>query len=310
MKKLAILTILVSFSLFFLAAEASAALWQVPGDYPTIQDAIDSTLVIDGDKIMVSPGEHAGALVSKSVEIKGEGGATINDGPVHGSGLIQGFRLLAGSDGSTISHLHFKVDLVIMNGAAVDNVTVTQCTFVNSIQAVSNWCGSGWEISHNDIIDLRTMDGGGIGILVADWTGGIVKDNVVSHNKIVGTLHVDPEDGGGYNGSGIVLYADFRWGWLGAESITNNRVVKNKVSLVSDTPGVVDVFAFELTDTRDDSTLIVLYDNAIGFNDFRGTMSQIDLTPEQLGDRNDISRNFGDNRGHGLHPSVFGPGGN
>ena len=163
---------------------------------------------------MVSPGEHAGALVSKAVEIKGEGGAIINTGPTHPAGLSQGFRLDTGSDGATISHLTFTVDLAIMNGAAVSDVTVTQCSFENTIQAVSNWRGSGWEISHNQITDLRTRNGGGIGILVADYSGGFVEDNVVSHNKIMGVLHVDPGDGGGYDGSGIVLYADFRWGRL------------------------------------------------------------------------------------------------
>jgi len=47
----------------------------------------------------------------------------------------------------------------------------------------------------------------------------------------------------------------------------------------------------------------------IGFNDFRGTALQITLTPEELDNHNDISRNLGDNRGHGLHPSLFSPDG-
>jgi hypothetical protein len=286
--------------------------WDVPGDFATIQEAIDSTDVADGDTIRVGPGNFYGALVTKSVTIKGKGHAVIDDGPVHGSGLIQGFRLEAGSDGATLSHLTFETDLAIMNGDGVNDVTVTQCRFNDAIQAVSNWRGSGWEISHNTITDLRTRCGGGIGILVADFLGGIVKDNVVSHNKIAGTLHVSDGDCGNYNGSGIVLYADFRWKRLGADEITNNRVVKNKVSMVSDTPTVVDVVAFELTDTRDDTDadpFPVVFDNAIGFNDFRGTVKQIELTPTDLEDYNDISRNLGDNRGHGLHPSLFGPGG-
>ncbi len=54
----------------------------------------------------------------------------------------------------------------------------------------------------------------------------------------------------------------------------------------------------------------VIFDNAIGFNDFRGTDSQIALTPTDLENRNTISRNLGDNRGQGAHPSTFGPGGN
>ena len=147
--------------------------------------------------------------------------------------------------------------------------------------------------------------------MVGDYSGGTVQDNVVSHNKISGTLHVASNDGGGYNGTGIVLYADFRWGRAGAEAIKENRVVKNKISLVSDTPNVVDVVAIELTDTKNTTAATsVVLDNAIGFNDLRGTELQIALTPADLDEVNDISRNLGDNRGHGLHPSVFGPGGN
>lgn len=310
MKKLSMLTILVSLLFLAFTSVTTAATWQVPGDFLTIQGAIDSTSVVAGDTIMVAPGEHAGALVTKSVEIKGEGGAIINDGPVHSSGLIQGFRLLEGSVGATISHLVFRVDLAIMNGDAINDVTVSHCTFENPIQAVSNWRGNGWEISHNNIYDLRTRNGGGIGILVADYTGGIVQDNVVSHNMVTGTLHVDPSDGGGYDGTGIVLYADFRWGRNGAEAIKDNRIVKNKISLVSDTSDVVGVHAIELTDTRNDPNLVVIFDNAIGFNDLRGTESQIALTPDNLDDVNNISRNLGENRGHGSHPSLFGPGGN
>ena len=287
-----------------------ATVWTVPGDFATIQEAIDDAAVEDGHVIRVGPGEHAGALVDKSVVIKGEGGTIINAGPAHGSGLVQGFRLLAGSDGAVFSHLTFTTDLSIMNGGAVNDVEVIHCTFLNAIQAVSNWRGNGWEISHNTIEDLRTRSGGGIGILVADYSGGTVKDNVVSHNKISGTLHVWQNDCGEYNGSGIVLYADFRWGGAGAAEIRNNRVVQNKIGMVSDTPEVVDIAAFELTDTRDDINIDrVVFDNAIGFNDFRGTELQIVLTPDNLDEYNDISRNLGDNRGHGLHPSVFGPSG-
>jgi len=296
-----------------------AATWDVPEDFATIQDAIDSPGVSAGDTIRVSPGNHSGALVTKEVEIKGEGGAVINNGPLHPANLIQGFRLMAGSDGATISHLDFTVDLAIMNGAAINDASVHHCTFTNTIQAISNWGGSGWQISHNVINDLRTRDGGGIGILIADYTGGTVADNVVSHNTITGTMYVSAGDCGGYNGSGIVIYADFRWDREGAEAIKNNQVVKNKVSLVAqedpEAPPAnpIDVVAFELTDTRDDPLAVpypVIFDNTIGFNDWRGTVLQEILTPLDLEKYNDLSRNLGTNRGHGLHPSIFGPGGN
>lgn len=279
-------------AMFVFCSSVQAVTWNVPGDFDTIQDAIDSDDVSDGDTIHVLPGNHAGAYVTKSVEIRGDGGAVIDDGPLHPAGLTMGFRMLAGSDGATISHLGFTVDLAIMNGAAVSDVTVDQCTFTNAIQAVSNWCGNGWNISHNVITDLRASGGGGIGILVADYTGGVVTGNTVSHNTITGTLHVSGS--GGYCGTGVVLYADFRWGRLGAEEISGNRVMKNKISLESDTPDVVDVVAIELTDTRNDGTLDpVLYDNTISFNDIRGTVWKVGLTPESLADENAFMRNLG-----------------
>lgn len=317
MKRLSTICAVAAF-LLAMPIIVNAATWGVPADFPTIQDAIDSDLVLDGDKIMVAPGLRAGAVVTKAVEIKGEGGAVINTGMPYGPTMIGFyFPFEGGGDGATISHLQFDeaVGFAVFSGG-VDDVTITQCTLNNALQGISNWGGSGWEISHNEIIDLQTSNGGGIGILIADYkaTAGGINDNIVSHNKITGTLHVASDDGGGYNGTGIVIYADFRWGDAGAEKMTKNRVVKNKVSLVSDTPDVVDVDAIALTqvyspDPPPYPLPKVVYDNAIGFNDLRGTVLQLDITPG-LEDYNKISRNLGDNRGHGLHPSAFGPGGN
>ena len=43
-----------------LAGSAGAADWRVPGHFPTIQAAIDSSRVVDGDTIVVRhPGQHA-----------------------------------------------------------------------------------------------------------------------------------------------------------------------------------------------------------------------------------------------------------
>ena len=51
----------------------------------------------------------------------------------------------------------------------------------------------------------------------------------------------------------------------------------------------------------------MIHDNAISFNDFKGTAKQIVLTPADLDTVNSFSRNLGnlgDNRGRGLHPTV------
>jgi hypothetical protein len=299
---------LVMISLFAAPAAASKkAAWNVPGDFPTIQQAIDSPSVAAGDIIQVSSGSYAGALVSKSVTIKGAGHTVINSGPAHPSGMIIGFRLLPGSDNSKISNLRFEVDLGIISSQAVNDVTIEDCTFKGAVQAVTNWSGNRWNIDDNDIIDLKTRDGGGIGILVGDRTGGTVQGNVISNNKISGTLYVgggylDPsQEGGGYNGSGIVLYADFRYGAAGTSEIKNNRITNNKVSMVSNNAALVDIVAFEMTDSRDDAQFHVIFNNMVMFNDFRGTATQIDLTPDNLGAYNTISRNFGENRGRPHH---------
>lgn len=309
-KSFAILTILLFFGVFSVFVPAASAagkvIWKVPGNFATIQAAIDSPSVKDGHTIQVGPGFYSGALVTKSVEIKGIGQTIINYGPIHGSGLIQGFRLLTGSAGATISNFEFQVDLAIMNGSAVDDVTVDHSTFINPVQAVSNWRGSNWVITHNEINGLRTRNGGGIGVLIGDYMGGVVEGNLVAHNKITGVLSMFVNEKGGYNGSGIVLYADFRWGRLGTAAMKNNHVTKNTVAMTSSNPTLVDIVAFEMTDSRNSALLVpVIFDNAIGFNDFRGTASQIVVTPENLWDWNIISRNFGENRGHGLSPKLF-----
>jgi hypothetical protein len=294
------------------AVPAFAADWTVPGQFPTIQLAVDSPNVQPGDRILVASGDHAGAEVKKAVEILGTTAkARIVGGPHHPSGKTYGFLIGdatngTGGDGVTIAQLTFTstVDLPVFSRGAND-VTVSNNFFLNPNQGVTNRGGSRWDISYNTFRDLRTDCGGGIAIVVADHLGRDVQDNLVAHNKISGTLHVAANDCGGYAGTGIVLFADFRWGQLGAASIAYNRVVKNSAALVSDNAELVPVVAFELTDTRELTD--VIHDNTIGFNDFRGTTTAIALTPAGLADNNSISRNLGnlgDNRGRGLNPTV------
>ncbi|NIN63783.1 MAG: hypothetical protein GTO63_03525 [Anaerolineae bacterium] len=303
-----------------MALAQEIAVCYVPGSHSSIQSAVDDHTCAT---IVVGPGNWAGATVHRSVEIRGEGKAVIDDGPNSHSFLRAGFLFPGGGAGSgtTIRGLEFQgtpqfgytddghLDFPIFSRGAY-NVAVRGNVFTNSLQAITNWSGSGWSIEHNTIEGLWTLNGGGIGILMGERSGGSINNNTVAHNKVTGTLNVWSGDGGGYCGTGIVLYADFRWGAPGASAISSNSVVKNTVSLVSDTPAVVDVVAIELTDTRDDSAgNPVIFGNAVGFNDLRGTQTGIVLTPANLDEVNDISRNLGDNRGQGLHPSLFGPGG-
>lgn len=202
-----------------------------------------------------------------------------------------GFRLLAGSDGTTIRNLAFDVDFPVMNGDGVHGVTVSRNLMLNPVQGITNWRGNHWRITRNRIEGLRTRNGGGIGILVGDFAGGTVTGNLVAGNDILGTLTSMPGEAGGYNGTGIVLYADFRYGRAGTLGLTGNTVADNDVH-VADGSYEVDIFALELVDTRNDPGLpVVVFDNLVRHNDFRGTPGKVMLTPENLGPANTFTAN-------------------
>jgi hypothetical protein len=111
----ACLTLVLTLAICAAVGSAAMALtWNVPGDYATIQDAIDDPAVMEGHTILVGPGYHAGATVTKAIEIKGEGGAVVNSGPELGTyGLYCGFFFegTGSGSGATISHLTFETEL-------------------------------------------------------------------------------------------------------------------------------------------------------------------------------------------------------
>ncbi len=317
MKRLLTICAVVAF-LLAVSSTAKAVTWNVGpgGDFATIEVALASPDVLNGHTLLVEPGNHAGALVTKAVEIKAEGGAVINDGPVHSSGLIQGFRILADGTGATISHFTFEVDFPIMAWRA-DDVTINHCIMTSPVQGITNWEGNAWDISHNVINGLETACGGGIGIFIGGYSGATASNNLVAHNKITGEVVVPEGDCGGYSGPGICLMSDRRGGAAGG-MLSGNRIIKNKVSLSSTRPDLVSCVGIELTDmgleqeapAPTSTDLADLVDNRVGFNDVRGvTGVPIALNPPEVAEYNKIDRNLGDaadNRGHGLYnPKVF-----
>lgn len=323
-----LLTICAVVGIILVASGVTQAVtWNVPGDFVDIQAAIDSPDVLDGHTILVGPGNHYGATVTKAVEIKGEGGAVINSGPVYANKYMTGFLFRDGAgDGATISHLSFKtVDLSIYS-RDTDDVTVDHCTFTSPMQGITNWNGNGWNISHNVINGLRTISGGGIGIFVGTRLpeGSTANNNLIAHNKITGQVVVPqdeidrynerpPYPDAGFSVPGICLMSDRRKEPAG--TISGNRILKNKIALSSNNPrnhwpcgiGLSDLGLKYL-----DPPVPDLLNNKVGFNDVRGMLgiegTPIALVPDELDDSNKISRNLGDdanNRGHGLHPRVF-----
>jgi parallel beta-helix repeat protein len=172
--------------------------WYVPDDFPTIQEAIDSDLVKDGDTIFVYSGIYNENVdLYKSVNLIGENKeTTIIDGTgydyyvvanIHGTPLhitISGFTIRNGNYGGMA--LGFCI-----------GVTITDNIFTNNQggcgAAIDFFRCTGNTITHNSI----EYNDGGISLLYYS-AGNIITDNSISNNNFsiaIGSGDPDWADG-------------------------------------------------------------------------------------------------------------------
>ena len=244
------------------SAIAEPRVIEVPEDYPTIQDAVD--FAAPGDKIIVGPGEYSGATVNQPVEIVGEDGAAIVDGPPYDLDptIKTGFFLEPGiSSGVTISGFTFFVDLPVF-GRSVDDVTVKHNIMNAPLQGVTSVRGSRWVIKNNDINGLMDLPLGGIGIWIVstDIPSLPANDNLVAFNKITG----DFPDPSGFIRAGIGLSS---WGG----QVTGNKIVHNRVVMTGDLAFPIVMAAWVTAPPPQ----TYLFSNKISFNDFRGSTLEL-----------------------------------
>jgi len=284
------------------AAGADAAVWRIPGHFATIQAAIDSPRVKDGDTLRVLTGSHAGATVTKAVTIRGWDragtGVLIVDGPVVNPYGKAGFFFpgAGAGSGATIADLAFSNVAFAVFSRGANDVSVVGTTTWGALQGITNWgrgqWGRGWDITRNRILGLRTSCGGGIGILIGDYQGATVTGNRITHNEVEGRLRVPGGDCGGYAAPGILLIADFRLPGDTGAAIEGNRVAKNRVFLASSEPIIVRATGIELTDTRNTPALLVIRQNDVVYNDLRRLTDPIALAPDELSTVNRIEGNW------------------
>jgi len=166
----------------------SSVIIKVPGDYPTIQEAINAAS--DGDTIFVCNGTYyENVFVSKAITLIGES----KEGTIIDGGGVR-----------TTVEVH------------VNNVTITGFTIENSNIPLS----SGIEIYNSNYVNIidniiTNNNGYGVEIYGSSYLN-TVSDNIITNNQVVGILIYDPNGKAGWNvvkanriinnsGSGIVL---------------------------------------------------------------------------------------------------------
>ncbi len=200
-------------------AAAAPKVDRVPQDFSTIQQAIDRGTA---PVIEVGPGEWAGAVVRRPVDLRGDQ-AVIRSGPRY-SGLGVGFSLLGKASDSEISGFTFacdgaKLDVGVYSsasrlGRAASYITVSDNTFRGCVQAITNTgrptasCrpknvdgGQYWLIKDNRIEGITSVsdDGqmvGGLGVFLFN-----TKYSEVLNNQFDGNIQDSPH----YTTGGVVV---------------------------------------------------------------------------------------------------------
>jgi parallel beta-helix repeat protein len=220
--RLAVLVVLCSAAAWPIPATASNTL-NVPGNYPTIQSAIDAAA--NGDTVLVAPGTYAEGIdfKGKAITVTSAQGASVT--AIDGSGLVRVVNFSGGEgrgsvlQGFTIQH-GYAAGANGYSGAGIQVLSASPTLSGNSI--VDNIaCGSGAgvfvsfgspliqgnTISRNSQ-QLGCSGGNGGGVYVGGAASAQLLGNTISNNK---------NDFGG----GIALFA------AGTPTLSNNRVFGN-----------------------------------------------------------------------------------
>lgn len=178
-----------------------AATIHVPGDYATIQEAIDAAT--NGDTILVAPGTYDGLegidFLGKAVHLKSTGGPAVTVI----SALIFVVRFQNGEDHGTI----------------LEGFTVCNGAWYGGIQ-----CSGASPVLRNNIIrDNTTLEGGqGGGIQCKNGSSPLIIDNIIRGNSVTSGYNAQHCEGGG-------IYADA----TSSPVIMNNLIEDNVSGLYS-----------------------------------------------------------------------------
>lgn len=151
----------VFLSSLLLIASAGAAqnpTFTVPDDFPTLQSANDSPLVVPGSRIVIAT-DTPGATITKRLVIEGTatavvGGAFFGTGEGNEDIRFAGIALTSRANGTIIRNLTIGGNSIvptppifgIVTGGAIQsaasNITVQNCKITDTFQGISGTCGT------------------------------------------------------------------------------------------------------------------------------------------------------------------------
>ena len=208
MKKLLIFCVAVGF-VFAFGSSSMAATWGVPGDFATIQDAIDDASVIDDDTIEVATGMlYAGFTVNKQVTLLGA------NHDVDPAGELD-----RGDESVITGAVKITADNVTVNGFKMTSnsyieISDASNTALNVIVSYNILKNTTWADGAIDLNGNNRCEGGYIGYNTIIGASGygiqtIQNDGVtIEYNHVLNSLGFTAIDAGYHDGTGIVIHGN------------------------------------------------------------------------------------------------------
>lgn len=276
------------------AVGATAQVLHVPKDYSTIQAAVDAAL--PGEKIIVAPGEYAGATITKPIELSGAGEHTkITSGSptFANAGFYVQLNQQGPSDsGVKITHFTFESQAGSTPSGMFAGVVVRALNYLGGqrsfhVEVARNVFRSGFygvyllncahcAVTLNEIVDVLTPV-----MLWGVLANGESSENTITFNTIRSS--VETANTGYARCAGIWLNA------IEAGSVSKTLIAHNRIVRTGGTPAN-PAYAISFTASAGSA----VQDNQIQLNDFRGSDNAVGASPLSLLALNEIGFNLGD----------------
>lgn len=262
---------------------------RVPEDFATVQLAVNNASA--GDTIRVGPGRWCGARITKTLNLVGEGGATIMGCPAGFPGPVgnvtrRGFVIDAVASGTSISHFvfdgnglsdtnHAPLSRGIVSVDGADNVVIDSNTFQGCAFGVFVG-GNNYQVTHNtfDGFTILHTGEGGAAILEVNGIFGRVTGGSIQYNQITSTV-----PSGDFSFASWINEADVPFAGIAVSAQDGTVISNNKISITPNAhgDGGVGVLA------TDNFTGLTTIDLTISNNDGRSSTFGLVITNDQNG---------------------------